>query len=67
MIAKYFVVAMHWDSKTKKQVRCIVGEFGNFINAEIFKESYNSYYHSNSEVVNSLDLLNLSEGGDIDV
>lgn len=58
---KYFVVATHWDSERKAQVKYIAGQFDSFVNASIFQKAYNERYCTNSKIVNDYKLINIIE------
>lgn len=58
VIMKYFVIATHWDDKRKAQVKYIAGEFSSYMNANIFKESYNAHYSANAVIVEDFVMLN---------
>ena len=55
---KYFVIATHWDDERKAQVKYIAGEFSNYVNAKIFKESYNAHYSTNAVIVEDFAIIN---------
>ena len=48
---KYEVWTTVWDSKEKKLVKVVAGVFDKINNAIIFRDAYNKYYRSNSEIV----------------
>jgi len=55
---RYFVIAKRWDGNKAQQVKYIAGEFDNYMNATIFKESYNNYYRTNATIVDDFVLTN---------
>lgn len=56
-MVKVFVVAKHWDSDKNACVDHIVGEFRNFVDAELFKRVFDEWYHAESRVVSEEALL----------
>ena len=59
---KYFVIANKWGNKRSAIVRYIAGEFDNRINAQIFKDAYDAHYCTCVKIIESLDLLNPTQG-----
>lgn len=55
---KYFVIDTRWDDERKAQVKYIAGEFSSYMNANIFKEAYNTYYRANAVIVDDFTMLN---------
>lgn len=46
----YFVIAKHWDDEKKAQVNYIAGQFDNYMNASLFKNAYNEWYHADAVI-----------------
>lgn len=55
---KYFVIATIFDRNRGEQVRHIIGEFDDVLNAIIFKDAYNARFHSDAKVVDSFNMFN---------
>ena len=55
---KIFVVATMWSDEKKKQIKKIVGEFDETLNASLFKNAYNDFYKSDAKIVYEDELLN---------
>lgn len=54
----YFVIATVWSEEHKKQIKVIAGQFTKFMNALIFCDAYNAFYHANATIEEDLALLN---------
>jgi len=48
---KYYVVAIKWDDNEKKQVEKVLGEFDDYMNANIFKQAYYKIYSCSPRIV----------------
>lgn len=55
---KYFVIATTFDRNKGEQVKRIIGEFDDVLNACIFREAYNSEFKSDAKVVDEFNMFN---------
>jgi len=57
-MSNYFVVAAKYDEKVEKQIKVIVGQFKDFVNAKIFMDAYNKFYSTDAKVVSEYEVFN---------
>lgn len=57
-MSNYFVVATKYDEKVEKQIKVIVGQFKDFVNAKIFRDAYNEFYSTDAEIVSEYEVFN---------
>lgn len=50
----YLVIAKRWSDAAQKPVEYVAGEFGEYMNAEIFKKAYNRFYDANAKIIETL-------------
>ena len=57
-MAKYFVIATHYDDNKKAQVKYIAGQFDSYTNAMIFETAYNKHFDTKAKIVEEQELVN---------